>query len=97
MLLPEQLEELYIQQVEDYCNVTFDRDHLPAGVRLAVNDLIKNDPSGYNIASEKLSDMSITYNNTGGDMPKYVMKWLEPYRRPFLVSNKAKRPYINGR
>ena len=44
--------------------------------------------------------MSITYSggsagggNDGG-IPKYILAWLEPYRRPFLVSDKRKKPYV---
>ena len=96
----EKLRPLYKEWVEDYCNMTFDDYQIPAAVSLALDELVKTDPKSYNISSEKLSDMSITYGggasgggNDGG-IPKYILAWLEPYRRPFLVSDKRKKPYV---
>ena len=96
----EKLRPLYKEWVEDYCNMTFDDYQVPAAVSLALDELVKTDPKSYNISSEKLSDMSITYGggssgggNDGG-IPKYILAWLEPYRRPFLVSDKRKKPYV---
>ncbi len=93
------LRPLYKEWVEDYCNMTFD-DKVPAAISLALDELVKTDPKSFNISSEKLSDMSITYgggsnggSNDGG-IPKYILAWLEPYRRPFLVSDKRKKPYV---
>ena len=86
------LEKLYLEQIEDYCNVKFEENNLPAGVNLAIADLIENDPSEYRKTSEKLSDLSITYEATG-TLPTYILNWLEPYRRPFLVGNKKKKHY----
>lgn len=94
------LRPLYKEWVEDYCNVTFEDGKVPAAISLALDELVKTDPKSYNISSEKLSDMSITYGggtsgggNDGG-IPKYILAWLEPYRRPFLVSDKRKKPYV---
>lgn len=87
-----------MEQIEDYCNVIFDPGNLPAGVSLAIADLIKNDPAEYRKASEKLNDMSITYStSSSGDIPAYILKWIEPYRRPHLAGDKRKRPYYDGR
>ncbi len=91
------IEELYLEQIEDYCNVTFSRDNLPSGVALAIAELVKIDPSSYRVSSESLSDMSVSYSNDGGKMPEYIKGWLAPYRRPHLVGNKKKRPYKDGR
>lgn len=96
----EKLRPLYKEWVEDYCNMTFDDYQVPAAVSLALDELVKTDPKSYNISSEKLSDMSITYGggSTGGGsgsgIPSYILAWLEPYRRPFLVSDKRKKPYV---
>lgn len=95
------LRELYLRQVEDYCNVIF--DEVPPGVKLALEELIKYDPMRYSVTSEKLSDMSLTYSDNGGDIPAYIRAWLSPYRRIHLVGNKRKRfysgssGYIEGR
>lgn len=96
----EKLRPLYKEWVEDYCNMTFDDYQVPAAVSLALDELVKTDPKSYNISSEKLSDMSITYGGgssgggAGGGIPSYILAWLEPYRRPFLVSDKRKKPYV---
>lgn len=89
----EKLRQLYMLQIEDYCNVYFDHDNLPAGVQLALDELVKVDPMKFNLTSEKLSDMAKTYSDNGGDIPKYILNWLSPYRRVFLVGDKKKRYY----
>ena len=89
------IRKLYLEQVQDYCNVIF--DEIPAGVELALNELVEFDPMQYSLTSEKLSDMSMTYSDNGGDIPKYIRAWLEPYRRIHLVGNKRKRFYSGSR
>lgn len=91
----ELLKEMYLEQLEDYCNVTFPRDNLPGGIALAVNELIQTDPNQYRIASEKLDSMSMTYATDGG-IPAYIKAWIAPYRRPHLVGDKRKRLYNDG-
>ena len=91
----DKLRELYLKQIEDYCNVIF--DELPPGAELALEELIKVDPMRYNVTSKKLSDMSMTYADNNGDIPKYIKTWLSPYRRIFLTGNKEKRPYSGSR
>lgn len=96
----DRLRLIYKEWVEDYCNVKFAEKDLPAGISLALDELVKVDPMSFNISSESLSDMSITYGNgasggkNGGGIPLYILAWLEPYRRPFLVSDKRKKPYV---
>lgn len=96
----EKLRPLYKEWIEDYCNVTFEDGKIPASVNMALDELVKTDPKSFNISSEKLSDMSITYGGgssgggNGGGIPSYILTWLEPYRRPFLVSDKRKKPYV---
>lgn len=99
----ERLRPLYLAWIEDYCNVTFDAARLPGSVEMALDELVKTDPKRYNIASEKISDMAITYANGGGAgagvagaIPAYIAAWLEPYRRVHLL-DKKKRPYDDGR
>ncbi|EGS29742.1 conserved domain protein [Peptoniphilus sp. oral taxon 375 str. F0436] len=87
------LRALYLEQIEDYCNLSFEKD-LPAGVVLALDELVKTDPSRFNLASEKLSDMAVTYSGTSDGLPGYIRNWLNPYRRIYLAGNKRKRPYI---
>ena len=94
--MQEKLEKLYLEQIEDYCNVVFDRDNLPAGVKLALKHLVETDPSDYLKTSEKLSDMSITYS-TSGNLPPYIIRWIAPYCRPYLVGDKRKKQYVSGR
>lgn len=96
----EKLRPLYKEWVEDYCNMTFDDGKVPAIIDMVLDELVKTDPKSFNISSEKLSDMSITYGGgssgggNGGGIPGYILAWLEPYRRPFLVSDKRKKPYV---
>lgn len=98
----EKLRPLYLNWIEDYCNVTFDESTLPGSVGLALDELVKTDPKSYNVTSEKLSDMSITYGSgsgaggAGNAVPAYILAWLEPYRRAHLL-DKRKRPYNDGR
>ena len=90
------MEKLYLEQIEDYCNVKFNEENIPAGVALAIAELVKTNPSNYLISSESLSDMSISYANPQGTIPQYIINWLQPYRRPHIVGNKEKREYNGG-
>lgn len=96
----ERLKPIYKEWIEDYCNVTFEDGKIPAIVSMALDELVKTDPKRYNMQSEKLSDMSITYasGGAGGNsplgVPNYILAWLEPYRRINLVSDKKKKPYV---
>lgn len=98
----KRLQELYLRQIEDYCNILF-KEPYPSGVALALENLVKLDPMKFNIASEKLSDMSITYvngNESGGGssgLPGFIMEWINPYRRPYIMSDKIKKYYNDGR
>lgn len=89
------IRKLYLEQVEDYCNVIF--DEIPAGVELALDELVEFDPMQYSVTSEKLSDMSLTYSDNGGAIPKHIQHWLEPYKRIHLVGNKRKRFYSGSK
>lgn len=90
------IRKLYLEQVEDYCNVIFD-DEIPAGVELALDELVEIDPMQYSVTSEKLSDMSLTYSDNGGEIPAYIKRWLEPYKRIHLVGDKRKRYYSGSK
>lgn len=79
-MTPEEIKQAYLNWIEDYCNNEFDKDNLPGGVKLALDQLVEIDPLDFNIASEKLSDMSQTYANDG-DIPKFIYKWLNPYKK----------------
>lgn len=97
----EMLKELYLKQIEDYCNILF-KEPYPSGIALALDNLVKMDPLKFGIASEKIADMSITYANsnaTGGSsgLPDFIMAWINPYRRPFIMSDKKKKYYNDGR
>ena len=92
----DNIELLYLEDIEDYCNVTFDKDNLPGGVVLAIHRAMKQEPARYGVTSEKLSDLSKTY----GDASVLSADWkssLSKYARPHLVGDKAKRPYEDGR
>lgn len=98
----DRLSGLYLAQIEDYCNIRF-KEPYPSGVALALENLVELDPLKFTIASEKLADMSITYangNTTGGGssgLPEFILAWINPYRRPFLMSDKKKKYYDDGR
>lgn len=96
MLNDEQIKELYIEDIEDYCNVIFDRENLPAGVQLALNRCMSYDPKKYGIASEKLFDMSKTYKSSD-ELIGEIKSYLNKYARPHLVGDKGKRPFVSGR
>ena len=93
----DELQKLYMEQIEDYCNVKFDPCKLPAGIQLSLDNLVEIDPMSFNIASEKLSDLAVTYNNSTGDIPAFIRNWLNPYRRLHTVGDKTKREYDDGR
>lgn len=97
----EQLKKLYLNQIEDYCNVLFKYPY-PSGITLALDNLVLMDPLKFNIASEKLADMSITYTTGsvgegGSGLPDFILAWINPYRRPFIMSDKKKKYYDDGR
>ena len=99
----ERLSGLYLAQIEDYCNIRF-KPPYPSGIALALENLVKLDPLKFTIASEKIADMSITYANsnsnaTGGSsgLPDFILAWINPYRRPFIMSDKKKKYYDDGR
>lgn len=91
------LRTAYLEAIEDHCNVVFDEEHLPGGVLLALEELVRTDPESYRTTSVSLSDMSKGYANNGGDWPKYIIRWLSPYVRVNLAGDKRKRPYYDGR
>lgn len=93
----EAMRRTYLEQIEDYCNVTFDLENLPGGIQLALQELIKIDPSEYRLASEKIDGLSKSYSANNTDIPDYIKTWLSSYRRIHLVGNKKKRPYDAGR
>lgn len=76
----EEIKQLYLEWIEGYCNNKFNKNNLPGGIKLALDQLIEIDPLNFNITSEKLSDMSQTYANDG-DIPKFIYKWINPYKR----------------
>lgn len=80
ILTDEQIKQAYLEWIERYTNNSFDINNLPGGIRLALDNLIKLDPLQFNVVSEKLSDMSQTFNNDG-DIPKYIYNWIKPYVR----------------
>lgn len=75
------LREEYIKWCEDETRNKFDRQDLPAGVRLAVNLLEELDPLEFDVVSEKLSDMSQTFATNEEGIPLKVLRWLRPYYR----------------
>lgn len=79
-MTPEEIKQAYLAWIEDYCNNKFDKENLPGGIELALEKLVEMDPMDFNITSEKLSDMSQSYANDG-DVPKFILKWLSPYKR----------------
>ena len=98
----DRLSGLYLEQIEDYCNIRF-KEPYPSGVALALENLVELDPLKFTIASEKIADMSITYANgnstSGGSsgLPDFILAWINPYRRPFIMSDKKKKYYDDGR
>lgn len=77
----EQVRQAYLEWIEDYCNNEFDKDDLPGGVELALDQLVKIDPMDFNIKSESIGDLSQTFSSSEGDIPKFIYKWLNPYKR----------------
>lgn len=89
-------EKIFLGLIEDYCNVKFDEENLPAGVKLAIAELSDYNPSSARVSSEKLSDMSISYAVSEKALPLSVINYLAPYRKPYLVGNKARKEYKGG-
>lgn len=98
----ERLKGLYLLQIEDYCNILF-REPYPSGISLALENLVEMDPLKFNVASEKIADMSITYSGSASGtgstsgLPDFILEWINPYRRPFIMSDKKKKYYDDGR
>lgn len=76
----EELIDLYLGWIEDYCNSAFNKEKLPAGVQLALDKLVNIDPLSFNLTSERIADLGKTYASTG-DIPIFIYKWLAPYKR----------------
>lgn len=77
----EDIRTAYLEWIEKYCNNKFSKDSLPGGIKLALDQLVEIDPFTFNITSEKISDMSQTFSDNGGDIPGYIYKWIDPYKR----------------
>ncbi|MGJ0848183.1 hypothetical protein ACR77J_15945 [Tissierella praeacuta] len=75
-----EVKQAYLEWIEDYTNNKFDKDNLPGGIKLALNNLVELDPLSFNVVSEKLSDMSQTFTNDG-NIPKFIYNWINPYKR----------------
>lgn len=77
----EELDSVYLEWIEHYCNNSFPSNNLPGGVKLALKQLKEVDPMQFNVTSQKISDMSQTFSDTGGDVPVFITRYLEPYKR----------------
>lgn len=80
-MTPEEIRQAYLEWIEQYCNSIFDKDNLPGGVRLALDQLVTIDPFSFNVVSESLADMSQSFASNDGDIPKYLYKWIDVYKR----------------
>lgn len=76
----EEMKIAYLEWIEDYTNNKF-KDDLPGGIKLALNLMVEIDPLKFNVVNEKLSDMSVTYANEGGGIPKHILNYISPYKR----------------
>lgn len=97
MPINEDLKPIYLEYIEDYCNFEFNRDKLPAGVKLSLDILIAIDPMRLGVASETVGDLSISYKEGSDDMPAQVVRLLKPYMRPHLAGDKTRRLYERGK
>lgn len=79
-MAPGEIKQAYLEWIEDYTNNKFDKDNLPGGVKLALDNLVKIDPLRLNILSEKIADLSQTYANDG-NIPQFIYNWIKPYKR----------------
>lgn len=75
------LKDLYIKWCEDETRNRFNKSNLPAGIELAADLLVELDPLEFDVKSEKLSDMSQTYETNEEGIPMKVMRWIKPYYR----------------
>ena len=91
-LSEEKVKEIYLKKIEEITNTTFNRNDLPGGIEIALLKLISIDPENIGVASEKLNDMSQTFNSPT-EIYKSITIELAPYCRPHLISDKRKRPY----
>lgn len=78
----EDIRQLYLEWAMDYCNNYFVDEEIPAGFKLAVDRLTEIDPLQFGLTSVSLSDMSKSYATNDGGIPKHIITWLNPYRRP---------------
>ena len=77
----EELSNQYLRWINDETNNQFDLENLPGGVKIALDTLAKLDPLEFDVVSERIGDMSQTFERNGGGIPLKVMAWLKPYYR----------------
>lgn len=92
MFTEEEIKEIYLEKIEEICNVNFNREKLPGGVKVALMKLMEIDPEDINIASEKLNDMSQTFRSPQ-EVYDHISIILSPYTKPFTVGFKPRRDY----
>lgn len=72
--------------INDYCGQEFIDGELPGGVELALRRLVKSLDTPVNVASQSVSDVSMSfYRGTDGTLPTEVKRLLEPYIRMRLL------------
>lgn len=76
------IREAALDWINDYCGQEFIDGELPGGVELALRRLVKSLDTPVNVASQSVSDVSMSfYRGTDGTLPTEVKRLLEPYIR----------------
>lgn len=69
-----------LEWINDYCGQAFIDGELPGGVELALRRLVKSLDTPVNVASQSVSDVSVSFfRGTDGTLPTEVKRLLEPY------------------
>lgn len=72
--------------INDYCGQEFIDGELPGGIELALRRLIKSLEIPVGIASQSVSDVSVSFfQGSDGTLPTEVKRLLEPYIKMRLL------------
>lgn len=73
----ELLIDKYLKVAEEYCNQTFDREHIPSSVEKFIANCIQHGTTG-NVSSRTMGTVSYSFVT---DLPDETYSYLKPFRR----------------
>ena len=73
----ELLIDKYLKVAEEYCNQTFDREHIPSSVEKFIANCIQHGTTG-NISSRTMGTVSYSFVT---DLPAETYDYIKPFRK----------------